>query len=43
MGKADIIDTVLSNKNGLNDVKGRYGRPETSDGVGVWEWGCRLN
>ena len=43
MGKADIIDTVLSNKTVLNDVKGKYGRPETGDGVGVWEWGCRLN
>ena len=43
MGKADIIDTVLSNKTVLNDVKGRYGQPETSDGEGVWEWGCRLN
>ena len=43
-GKADIIAvTIPSNKMVLNDVKGKYGRPETGDGVGVWEWGCRLN
>ena len=43
-GKADIIAvTILSNKAVLNYVKGKYGRPETGDGVGVWEWVCRLN
>ena len=43
-GKADTIAvTTPSNKTVLNDVKGKYGRPETGDGVGVWEWGCRLN
>ena len=44
LGKADTIAvTTPSNKTVLNDVKGKYGRPETGDGVGVWEWVCRLN
>ena len=44
LSHADVIAiTIPSNKMVLNDVKGKYGRPETGDGVGVWEWGCRLN
>ena len=44
LSHADIIAvTIPSNKTVLNDVKGKYGRPDTGDGVGVWEWGCRLN
>ena len=44
LSHADVIAvTILSNKAVLNYVKGKYGRPETGDGVGVWEWGCRLN
>ena len=43
-GKADkIAVTTPSNKMIFNDVKGKYGRPETGDEVGVWEGGCRLN
>ena len=43
-GKADIIAvTIPCNKMIFNDVKVKYGRPEIGDGVGVWEWGCRLN
>ena len=35
-GKADIIAvTIPSNKMVLNDIKGKYGRPETAMG-----WGC---
>ena len=35
LGKADTIAvTTPSNKTVLNDVKGKYGRPETRDGVG---------
>ena len=34
-GKADIIAvTILSNKMIFNDVKGKYGRPETGAGKG---------
>ena len=35
LGKADTrAVTTPSNKTVLNDVKGKYGRPETRDGVG---------
>ena len=44
LSHADVIAvTIPSNKMVLNDVKGKYGQPETGDGMGVWEWGCRLN
>ena len=44
LSHADIIAVRMpSNKTVLNDVKGRYGWPETGEGVGVWEWGCWLN
>ena len=44
LSHADVIAvTIPSNKTVLNDVKGKYGWPETGDGAGVWEWGCRLN
>ena len=43
-GKADIIAvTIPSNKTVLNDVKSKYGRPETGDAMGLGDWGCRLN